>query len=137
MDGKQRNTNHTHIWIVVYSRDQVVNEGLQGPGRQVVVMVIESGVALLLGLVQVLVVAGVQLPRERWSLRHVVLHTHRERGQTWSGLLLRYLTADADAGRSDRARIALRHKHRRRRTFGHSKLPLSILRFLGLSLFGR
>lgn len=58
-----------------------MDEGLQGSGRQVVVMVIEAGVAFLLGLVQVLVVAaGVQLPRKRWCLRHVVLQ--RERGQT-------------------------------------------------------
>lgn len=65
---------NTHIWIIIYSWDQVVDEGLQGPRHQVVVMVIEAWVALFLGLVQVLVVAaGVQLPRERWCLRHVVL----------------------------------------------------------------
>lgn len=59
-----------------------MNEGLQGPRHQVVVMIKEAGVALLFGLVQVLVVAaGVQLPREWWCLRHVVLQ--RERGQTW------------------------------------------------------
>lgn len=68
-----RRTN-THIWIIVDGWDQVVDEGLQGPGHQVVVMVEEAGVALLLGLVQVLVVAAaVELPRERWCLRHVVL----------------------------------------------------------------
>lgn len=58
-----------------------MNEGLQGPGHQVVVMIKKAGIAFLLGLVQVLVVAArVQLPRERWCLRHVVLQ--RERGQT-------------------------------------------------------
>lgn len=51
-----------------------MNKGLQGPRHQVVVMIKEARVALLLGLVQVLVVAaGVQLPREGWCLRHVVL----------------------------------------------------------------
>lgn len=84
--GKQvkcKRTN-THIWIIVRSGDQVVDEGLQGPGHQVVVMVVEAGVALLLGLVQVLVVAaGVQLPGERRRLRHVVLQ-ERDGGQTLS-----------------------------------------------------
>lgn len=36
----------------------MVNKGLQGPGHQVVVMVVEPGVALILGLVQILVVAA-------------------------------------------------------------------------------
>lgn len=78
--GKNTHVN-THIWIIVHSRDQVVNEGLQGPRNQVVVMIEEAGVALLFGLVQV-VAAGVQLPRERWCLRHVVLQ--RQGGQTQS-----------------------------------------------------
>lgn len=77
--AKCKRTN-THIWIIVNSWDQVVNEGLQGPRHQVVVMIKEARVALLLGLVQVLVVAaGVQLPREGWCLRHDVLQ--REGGQ--------------------------------------------------------
>lgn len=54
---------NTYVWVIVYSWEQMVNEGLQGPGHQVVVMIIKAGVAFLLGLVQVLVVAaGVQLP---------------------------------------------------------------------------
>lgn len=60
-----------------------MDEGLQGAGHQVVVMVKEAGVAVLLALVQVLVVAaGVQLPRERRCLRHVVLQVERGGGQT-------------------------------------------------------
>lgn len=63
-----------------------MNEGLQGPRRQVVVMVIEAGVAFLLGLVQVLVVdARVQLPREGWSLRHVALQRRERSAQSASG----------------------------------------------------
>lgn len=73
-----------------------MNEGLQGPGHQVVVMVIEAGVAFLLGLVQVLVVAaGVQLPRERWCLRHVVLQREREdktQGRSVRTLRLRWIS---------------------------------------------
>lgn len=81
--GNMKDLN-THIWIIVYCWDQVVNEGLQGPGHQVVVMIKEAGVALLLGLVQVLVVAaGVQLPRERWCLRHVVLQAERQQRWKW------------------------------------------------------
>lgn len=58
-----------------------MDEGLQGAGHQVVVMVKEAGVAVLLALVQVLVVAaGVQLPRERRCLRHVVLQGERGGG---------------------------------------------------------
>lgn len=117
---KCKRTN-THIWIIVYIWDQVVNEGLQGPGHQVVVMVIEARVAFLLGLVQVLVVAaGVQLPRKRWSLRHVVLQREREQTQEQSVRTPnfssdRYFAADADAGRPNKSKIALRHKHRRQK----------------------
>lgn len=70
-----------YIWIIVDSWDQVMNEGLQGARHQVVVMIKEAGIALLLVLVQVLVVAaGVQLPCEWWRLRHFVLQ--RQRRQT-------------------------------------------------------
>lgn len=59
-----------------------MDEGLQGAGHQVVVMVKEAGVAVFLALVQVLVVAaGVQLPRERRCLRHVVLQGTQRKGQ--------------------------------------------------------
>lgn len=71
------NNNNTHIWIIVHGGDQVMDEGLQGPGRQVVVVVVEAGVALLLGLVQILVVAA----GEGRSLRHVVLQRRREEGE--------------------------------------------------------
>lgn len=72
--GKNVKRNNTHIWVIVYIWDQVVNESLQGPGHKVVVMIIEAGIAFLLGLIQVLVVAvGAQLPRKRWCLRHAVL----------------------------------------------------------------
>lgn len=71
----------THIWIIVHSRDQMVNEGLQGPGHQGVVMVVEPGVALVLALVQVLVVAAGVLPRQRRCLRHVVLQGERGRDE--------------------------------------------------------
>lgn len=55
-----------------------MDEGLQGAGHQVVVMVKEAGVAVFLALEQVLVVAaGVQLPGERRCLRHVVLQGER------------------------------------------------------------
>lgn len=117
---KCKRTN-THIWVIVYSWDQVVNEGLQGPGHQVVVMIKEAGITLLLGLVQVLVVAaGVQLPREGWCLRHVVLQRRKGRTQQQSVKTLNFLTdryyaADADAGWPCKSKIALRHKHRRRR----------------------
>lgn len=58
-----------------------MDEGLQGAGHQVVVMVKEAGVAVFLARVQVVVVAaGVQLPRERRCLRHVVLQ-----GERWGG----------------------------------------------------
>lgn len=51
-----------------------MNEGLQGARRQVVVMIVEAGVPFLFALVKVLVVAAsIQLPREWWRLRHVVL----------------------------------------------------------------
>lgn len=76
----------THVRIIVHSWHQVVNEGLQGAGHQVAAMVIEAGVALLLGLVQIVVVAtSVQLPLERWCLRHVVLW--RQRDQTSEQML--------------------------------------------------
>lgn len=99
----------------------MVNEGLQGPGYQVVVMIKEARVALLLGLVQVLVVAAsVQLPCKRWCLRHVVLP--RERGQTQEPSVRtfnffsdRYFITDTDAGWPNDSKISLRHKHRQRR----------------------
>lgn len=51
-----------------------MDEGLQGAGHQVVVMVEEAWVAVVFALEQVLVVAaGVELPGERRCLRHVVL----------------------------------------------------------------
>lgn len=75
-------------------------------------MVVKAGVAFLLGLVQVLVVAaGVQLACERWRLRHVVLWRQTETGQ--SVLSHRYFTTDADAGGPNKSKIAPRHKHRR------------------------
>lgn len=67
--------------MIVPSWDQVVNEGLQRPGHQVVIIIIKAGVAFLLGLVQVFVIAAtVQLPCEWWCLRHRVLC--KQRGQT-------------------------------------------------------
>lgn len=115
MDIKQ---NNTHIWIIIHSRDQVVNQGLQGPRHQVVVMIIEARVSFLFGLVQVLIVAaGVQLPCEWWRLRHVVLWVEEKDKHTsgQSGLqLLRYFTTDADSW-PNKSKIAVRHKHRRQR----------------------
>lgn len=57
----------------------MVNKGLQGPGHQVVVMVVEPGVALILGLVQILIVAAGVLTRQWRCLRHVVLQRARQR----------------------------------------------------------
>lgn len=76
----------THIWIIVHSGDQVVDEGLQGAGHQVVVMVEETWVAVVFALEQVLVVAaGVELPSERRCLRHVVLQGATRDTAGWSG----------------------------------------------------
>lgn len=76
----------THIWIIVHSGDQVVDEGLQGAGHQVVVMVEEAWVAVVFALEQVLVVAaGVELPSERRRLRHVVLQGATQHTAGWSG----------------------------------------------------
>lgn len=141
-----RKRTDTHVWVIVYSWDQVVNEGLQGPGHQVVVMIKEAGVALLLGLVQVLVVAaGVQLPRERRCLRHVVLQ--RQRGQTQEQSVRTSYPIDISPQTlmqdgQTKSKIAPRHKHRRRRfCLGNgldavNTLPplLSILSFLGSGL---
>lgn len=63
-----------------------MNEGLQGAGHQVVVMVEEAWVAVVFALEQVLVVAaGVELPSERRRLRHVVLQGARRDTRGWSG----------------------------------------------------
>lgn len=79
----------THVWVIVHRRDEVVNEGLQGPRHQVVVMEIEAGVAVLLGLVQVLVVtSGAQLALERWCLRHVVLQREEDGAVRGSAALI-------------------------------------------------
>lgn len=97
---RERTLKHTHIWIIVYSGDQVVNKGLQGARHQAVVMVEEAGVALLLGLVQVLVVAaGVQLTRQRRRLRHVVLQRGEQTGTVRLRLSRRCWTTAAEAKR--------------------------------------
>lgn len=65
-----------------------MDEGLQGAGHQVVVMVEEARVAVVFALEQVLVVAaGVELPGERRCLRHVVLRgaTQDTAGRSGSG----------------------------------------------------